>query len=581
MSRLAPALLLALVLPAWAERPPGEVIESAVAVDVTSEGLNQFIPIVDDYVPSEFVIPELSDGSETSIDDCDDFDTCWAYSVTNGIADLELVDPTITPGNGAIAVEAVIRVSVNDATNPMALYAEGKQCVFGACPSLSQTCDFWVESFDVPLSTSLVLDFNPFSGQLSADILPIQYDLTDLTANTDKIHADDCAAGTIIDILGYIGLDVYSLILGQLTPVLDDQIDTIIDDLNDSLAPQLQGAVDMATVDTSFDVLGVPLSVVVEPEDVEITNDGVRILMAGSIDAPTSECVARYGIEGSLETSSSVDPIGVAPSGVPTPHVAVQADDDLVNQGLFAAWNGGLLCYTLDSSTEGLPLSIDTDILALMAPGVFEDLFPESADLVLQTSPSQPPTATLDGPNDIDVHLGGMGLDFYAEVDGRLTRLMQVELEADAGATVGFDPSSGSIDLAFDFDTSAIQAEVVFNELRPEANAQIEESLLGIVDTIAGPQIAGLLTPQTFALPAFEGYGLTSANIRPAAGAPDRLGVYGTVGTVSYTGGCEGGGCDGAGEGCSATSCDSTGAPGRIAIFAVPFLMAGLRRRRF
>ncbi|MCA9571450.1 MAG: hypothetical protein KC656_26615, partial [Myxococcales bacterium] len=250
------------------------------------------------------------------------------------------------------------------------------------------------------------------------------------------------------------------------------------------------------------------------------------------------------------------------------------------NQGLVAVWNGGLMCWTVDSSMEGLPLSIDTNLLGLLAPGVFDDLFPENGQMVLQTRPSSPPLASMDGPNDVDVSIDDLGLDFYVELDGRLTRLMQVGLAADAGANVGFNGASGDLTLQIDFDTSAIEAAVTVNEFRPEANDAIAGSLLGIVDTLAGPQLAGLLGDQTFAIPAFEGYGLTSANIAPAAGAPDRLGVYGNIGSVSYTGGCEGGGCDGAGAGCSDTSCDSSSGPGRAALFAVPLLLAALRRRR-
>lgn len=579
MSRLVPASLLVLLAsPAWAERPAGTIIESAVTVDLTEAGFDQFVPVVQDYIPSSYQMPVVV--QETTFpsfqaDDCGGFfDVCYEYSVTNLDAAFQLVNPSIQPASGAIDFSSTLNVTVNSELNPMELYVRGEALEI----DLSQDCDLWMDSIDVPISGSILVDYNPFSRAVSVDILPVQYDVSAL--NSDSVHIDDCAIDTINSITSAVGLDLVQLAIDQMLPMVEDQIDTIVDDLNDSLAPQIQTAVDAATVDMDIDVLGVPISVVVEPQDVEVTSDGLRILLQGAIDAPPDTCVARYGLEGSLETPSDPDPMGVAPAGIPSPHVAVQADDDLVNQALFAVWNGGLLCYTLDSETEGLPIGIDTDLLALLAPGVFDDLFPDSAPLVLQTSPSQPPVATLDGPNDIDVHLEGMGLDFYAEVDGRLTRLMQVDLTADAGANIGFEPTNGMLDVAFDFDTSAIQANVAFNELRPDANTQIASSLLGIVDSLAGPQLASLLAPQVFPIPAFEGYGLTSANIAPASGAPDRLGVYGNVGSVGYTGGCEGGGCDGAGAGCGDAGCDSTGAPGRVAIFAVPLLLAGLRRRR-
>jgi hypothetical protein len=578
--RLAlPVLALALSSPAFAENPPGATIDDAVAVDVTTEGLNAFLPLIDGFVPSEFVIPELSAESATPYDDCGGFDTCWRYSVENGSADLSLLQPVIAPGNGVIDFSASIEVALNDALDPLLLDLAGKQCVFGGCPSISQSCEIYVDPFTVPLSSAIQLDYNTFTGNIDSAILPLQYDLTDLTDNTDKIHIEDCAAGTIITILGYVGLDVVSLLLGQLVPVLESQIDGIIDDLNDTLEPQINDAVALATISTSLDLLGTTLEVDIAPQDVQITPDGVRLLMGGSIDAPPSDCVAEYGYTGSLATPSSLDPLGTVPSGVAGGDVVVHADDDIVNQGLFAVWNGGLLCYTIDNTFEGLPIPLDTDLIGLLAPNVFDELFPDRGEILLQTRPEKPPVATLDGPNDLDVRVEDLGLDIYAEVDGRLTRLIGVDLAADAGANVGFNGSTGELTLDIDFETSAIEASVVVNEFRPEANADIESSLLGIVDNIAGPALSGLLADQTFAIPGFEGYGLTTADVTPTAGAPDRLGVYGSIGAIPYQGGCEGGGCDDAGAGCGDTTCDSTSAPGRVALFAVPLLLAAFRRR--
>ncbi len=582
MCRTSLALLALLPASAWAERPPGAIIPSAVAIDVTQAGFDRFIPIADSFIPDSFqmdVVVQETTFPSFQAADCDN-NFCYEYSVTNLDAQVDLLNPDLTLGYGVIEFSAVLDVTVNSAANPMEVYFRGAEGLLGWI-DFEQDCDLWIDPFQVPVSGAIQVNYNTFNNQVTVDILPVQYDLSAL--NSDTVRLDDCATATITEIADSFGYDLIQMVIDQILPMVDDQVDALVSDLDAQLEPLLQDAVDAATIGVSFDVLGVPLDIDIAPEDVQVTPDGLRILLAGSIDAPADDCVLPYGIEGSLETPSVPDPVGVTPPGLPAHHTAVQADDDLINQGLFAIWNGGLMCWTIDSSMENLPIAIDTNLLGLMAPGVFDDLFPENSPMVMQTRPTQPPVATLDGPNDIDIALTDFGLDFYAELDGRMTRLMQVELATQAGANVDFDPATGAITLDIDFDTSQIQAEVVYNELRPDANATIASSLLGIVDTLVGPQLEGLLASQTFPLPAFEGYGLTNANVSPAPGAPDRLGVYGNIGPVPYTGtGCEGGGCDGAGAGCggNGAACDNGAAPGRVAIFAVPLLLAAMRRRR-
>jgi hypothetical protein len=580
--RLAlPVLALALSSPAFAENPPGATIDDAVAVDITESGLNAFLPLIDSFIPSSFVLPVVAsattfneDDNDGVFDDCGFFETCYSYDVTNLNAALGLTNPSITSGNGVIDLQSGIDVTVNSDLDPMVVALAFNAPVL---PNITMTCNTWIDPVSIPVSGAVQVDYNTFTGNIDAAILPVTYDVSAL--NSDTVNIDDCALTTINQITGLLGFDLIQLAVDQVIPLLEGQVDTIIDDLNDTLEPQINDAVALATISTSLDLLGTTLEVDIAPQDVQITPDGVRLLMGGSIDAPPSDCVAEYGYTGSLATPSSLDPLGTVPSGVAGGDVVVHADDDIVNQGLFAVWNGGLLCYTIDNTFEGLPIPLDTDLIGLLAPNVFDELFPDRGEILLQTRPEKPPVATLDGPNDLDVRVEDLGLDIYAEVDGRLTRLIGVDLAADAGANVGFNGSTGELTLDIDFETSAIEASVVVNEFRPEANADIESSLLGIVDNIAGPALSGLLADQTFAIPGFEGYGLTTADVTPTAGAPDRLGVYGSIGAIPYQGGCEGGGCDDAGAGCGDTTCDSTSAPGRVALFAVPLLLAAFRRR--
>ncbi|MCB9669349.1 MAG: hypothetical protein H6734_07765 [Alphaproteobacteria bacterium] len=135
MYRLVPPALLVAVLAAsaWAEHPPGEVIGSVVAVDVTQAGLDAFLPIIDDYVPAGYELAEVASATTfPASNDCAFFDACYEYDVSNLSAEFELVNPTITPGNGVINVATTINLS---AVNSQSTPARQCQCARPGLPT--------------------------------------------------------------------------------------------------------------------------------------------------------------------------------------------------------------------------------------------------------------------------------------------------------------------------------------------------------------------------------------------------------------------------------------------------------------
>jgi len=103
-------------------------------------------------------------------------------------------------------------------------------------------------------------------------------------------------------------------------------------------------------------------------------------------------------------------------------------------------------------------------------------------------------------------------------------------------------------------------------------------SLGGLVGTVVGPLLDGLTGGLSFPLPAINGLGIQEIFIDPAGPQGDFMGLYTTVGPVSYTNdtsdctsGCSTGGCS--------TGCQQGGRPGMF--WAAPLaLLVALRRRR-
>ncbi|MEZ4323178.1 MAG: hypothetical protein R3F61_37285 [Myxococcota bacterium] len=570
------ALALTLGSPAArADHPPGTVLSDAVVVDVSDDGLDAFLPIVDSLLPSQIDIPTFADSDEGGCI----WGLCayeYEYSITNGWATITINDADITPGNGSLHLDANLTVQVNQQSDPVDIYLHGTGIEI---ISITENCDAWVTPFDIQVEGDIFLDLDPNTGLATVDLPPLAWQWT-LTG--DDFSLTNCGAvNTIEDFLGFFGVDVFGLVLDFVEPEVASAIDGLTTDLD--LETAVNDALASATISEEIDLAGVILSVDVAPSDLEIVPEGVRISLDGSIDAPANPCVLPYGITESLATPSTLPAIGAFATGLPfTPHVAVYADDDLVNQGLFAVWNAGLLCQVIDDSTGDLPLAIDTTLLGLIAPGVYDELFPESKPLTIVTRPTLPPTGSVVGPHDLNIDVHDLGTDFYAEFEGRKARLMRVDLQVAAGVDIDFDGTTGALGIEVALGGESVSADVTYNELTPESNAQIANQLVGLVDQLVGPLLGDVLGDLAFDIPSFEGFGLQQAAIRPAGSAGDRLGVYGSIGSVGYTSaGCGdgSGGCD-AGAGCADTGCSSGRVPVRLAFIGFALLLAGLRRRR-
>jgi hypothetical protein len=565
---------------AFAGWPLGAEIPGAVVADVTPEGLDAVTDLATTFIPSEIAIPDtfLADSS------CSWIGCTYEYNVsfTNAVAYLRVDSLTIEPGTGVLNLAGSLTVALNDANDPAVLSADATAIGF---ISVSETCDAWLDPVPVNLNAAIQLTLLP-DGTIDAYVPPlVAPDLVALGVS-DQLQLSGCLTGDVLDILDFLGIDVVEIALDALQP----QVDALVADL----APELESTLEesfgaVSTLAGSVDVLGAPLDYALRPSELTIVPDGIRIGISGSLNTVPDPCVAQYGITESLATSAALPDIGAFPNTLgDVPPLSVAADDDFLNAALFALWETGVLCQNLDASSAGdlgLPLPLDTSLLALLAPGVFDDLFPETEPLVIQLAPTQPPTASPQGEHDINVAVDGLELDLFGSLDGRASRLVSLNLEVDAGVDLAFDNATGNLALAVALGGEDVTPSVVYNELKPDANATIAASFDGLFDSLVAPLLGSLLSDLVFPIPSFEGFGVTgldilptgALDIDPSGGKGDRIGVFGTVGSVSYpSSGCT----DTSTTGCDAgLSCDANGGvPARAWIIAAG-LAAALRRR--
>ena len=184
--------------------------------------------------------------------------------------------------------------------------------------------------------------------------------------------------------------------------------------------------------------------------------------------------------------------------------------------------------------------------------------------------------------SDIGIDVQELGLDFYAEIDGRQARVLGMDLDTQVGVDLNLDSLTGALALALDIDTQNVAANVSFNEFLPsDQNTVLEQEFVGQLDTILGlVDIEGLLGDLNVTLPAISlgdsSIGLESMLIKSTGNAQEDMTIYANLGSVPYGAGC--GSEEGEGEGCGG-GCSTTGS-GFGRSFLLLFVLAGAFRRR-
>ena len=581
-------LLSALVSPANAGLPLGTEINEAILVDVTPAGFDVVETMAPALVPADIPIPYTylnDEWEECFYDPIFGFELACGYvgyevEIDNGWVRVAINDLDIDPNYAVLDIDSSIDVQLNDNTDPMRVYGGTYVgfSVFGfdvPLPEIGETCNANIDPFNIGLDmeVSMAVDTNAQNLRfLDVGFPKVDWDIG---LAQDDLNLNDCFLADINEVLNWLGLDLIGFVIDFLDPILDDQIQDLLTELEEpiedaSLALNIEEEVSLG--DATMTLTAYPSEVVIQPV-------GMRIGMGGSVDADMAQCIAKYNPQGSLETPS--DPPDIAD---PAPGIVNANDflafigDEFINQALYGAWYAGLLCQTVVEDGS-LPIGINTSLLDIIAPGYFAELFPTTEPLIIETRPAAAPEAYADGPNDINVALDDLGLDFYAGLDGRMTRVVGLDMDSDIGVNTTFDSTTGELGITVALTSDDIDAAVIFNELAADANDAFADGILGLVDTVAGSLLDSLLGDLVFPLPAMEGLGVTAIEIAASGPGADYFGAHAGAGAVTYgSGGCS---CDGSSptDGCD-SGCTTGTLPARGVMMLIPVLFAALRRRQ-
>ncbi|MBN2800190.1 MAG: hypothetical protein JXX28_13705 [Deltaproteobacteria bacterium] len=551
------SLLLLLPTLALADWPPGATIDPAVSVDVTEEGLNALLEVVPAFLPERLPLDDIyGDGA------------VYRYWVHNMWVGMAMQDGTLSPDLDTLHLDLSLNVWMNDASDPFVVEVDAYTFWWWTLAD----CDVHIDPFPVEVLADIELrmDHTVTPARLDAEITLLQS--VQVGLNRDQV-AMDCWVGTLDDVMDWVGLSPVDMAIDFAL----DEVNAQIVDMLDQLELTIEDSFNGLAIDQTLDLQGVPLQMRLNPSDVRIRPDGVRVAMAGSFDAPPDACVADYQVSQSHATQGTAPAIGSAPPDleVSPHHIGAFIDDDWINQALYATWRGGLLCQDL-SAEDGLPLS--TALLASLSED-YQEIFPDaSGDLELVTRPAAPPLVHAVGGHDVNLSVDKLGVDFMADLDYRRTRVVGADLDLEAGVDLLLDAPTGNLDVVVDLSAEGLTTVIVHNELLPGQDEALADHFDSLFDTVVLPMLGSYTDSLSFAIPSISGVGLTSLELRPAGTENDHFGAYANIGPVPYG---EGAGCNSTDGGGCGGGCGHGGPLPASGLLGLATLAgAALRRRR-
>ena len=502
----AAALAFTLALPALATAqdtlPPGTMVAEAIAADLPEEGVNFSASNFLGLIPPDLVIG--------SIPSQEIFEIPWVCTQDVWLENLVLHTTVnaitadgVPPGgnypDGALVVNVNVTISVNDPNDTASVFFDG--CLDYVCNLHTVPATV---NLDLPVTLRTAVNQETGEDFIDIEFGALQHNIEAALGGT--IYMTGCAIGDIDAWLNdNLSISAFDLVIGQLVGEVETQVaDALVD-------AEVAGeeALLALWLEDSTDILDTELNYELQPNFIDHNDAGVRILMSGRTWADPHPCVADAGLDGSAWTDSTIPPMTESvPSNNAVYHLGAMLADDFANQALFSLWNGGVLCYIVnDEDVSGF--AIDTTLFGLLggqaAPDLFGRFFPDgAAPMVIRTKPEAPPAIRFDGPNDINIAIEGLNVQFAPLILDRFTNLVTVAIDLDVGLDVSVAPD-GALAIDIFLDTDDLNPRVTYNELSPEDNAIVEANFGQLVGSVVNLVAGDLLEGMKIALPVLGG----------------------------------------------------------------------------
>lgn len=570
--------------------PPAPTIQSAAELHLSAAGLQALGEGIAAVMPTEIGVSGLEGEF-----DCDPEEPgVLDYEVEDLTINISTDNVSITPSTGRLDVALDMTLWSEE----VAVIAQG-DCLF----ELDELCTF--ELAPTALNADISLQLQLENGALVANVDSFSF----THGNFGNPIDTGCILGDALETLGGYGIDLIGSVLDQ---VLDSQLG----ELETQLEEALGGLAQALSLSGEAEILAAVLEYELSATELNITDGGLRMGFEARFGTPAyGPCVPKEG----AYVPSAHDPpnlTGLLPGTNAPYHIGFTLSQDLINEALYAAWQGGVLCVAL---AELAPIPLDTGtLLGQDIPEVLEEVWGDEPKVLdIRISADEPPVALFEGGPRIDANLL---VDIYADELDRLTRHWGHGMALNAGIDAFIDEGNLVVDVDFDLATH-LGISVTYNEFLPSAiPEQFAANFPGLISAGLATQgldlEAGLVPP--FALPGFNGLTLTDLEVRVVGEENDYLGIFGWVdptevspfelGTIDLGGvgcgdtggggdivipgcedeaGCAGGdgggdacgGCGGGEEGGCGCTNSGRGLPRLLLLWLVPPMILARRRR--
>lgn len=557
-----------------ANLPPGELLEQAAAVNITSHGFTKVGDALARLIPPTFVQDTLSGEFECQASDPEPL----TFTVNNLALDIEVLQSDLVPSDGRLDID--LRLSITGAADEVIV---GGSCSFF---SFDEVCDL-----SIPQSTPIELGahigmriaLNENRGTFNVTVEPPDIELGDIP--NPLVASDSCFMAEIIDWqMRNNPAFLHDLIWSVLEP--------LVGDLGPSLEQPLEDALGSLNMDTSFALGSSEIELHLQPTLFDLSSEGM-VLGLGAAMAPSSvsECAGAH--PGPKVSEGGWPAFGASSwDGTQQPDAAILLGKDFTDTLLWNVWATGTFCLEV-SDLAGV--SLGSDLLGQLFGDEFKTLFPENVPAKILVNAASPPVSRFDTEMPLYIDLRDLLIDTASSLDDREARICQVSASGDIGVSLALEDNTFAPELLIEPD--ALRFDETYSEfLGPGYSAGIADFL----PTVLGSLLPSDLLP-TIAIPSIQGIGLGDLSwavssdeqwlagyatldidhVEPLAtdGCAGALGCDGGGGGTGDLFGCDSSGCGG----CEGQSCATNGVMrlpgGRIALFSAMLALALLRRR--
>ncbi len=277
-----------------------------------------------------------------------------------------------------------------------------------------------------------------------------------------------------------------SLLSGLIDGILQSVLPDVLDN---ELAPLIEGALDDLMIETEIDLMGVPITLLALPQDIEIDDDGMLIALESKVTAPPGPAApvtlgALYDTDSQWPTYSLAEDL----------HLSME--DGFVNQLLHSAWQGGVLDMTMDAASLGLDLDQVSSVLPL-----------SQLDLAMQ--PLLPPIVGPKPGGGMQLSIGDLLINVNGDPGGVSGLMMQIAVTVVADADFTLD-SEGTI--VFDFTDPVLYMDFVTANPWTVNGETVENVMEAVIDILIPTLIDTLGGLGGFEMPELGGFAINGSS---------------------------------------------------------------------